>query len=158
MDKWQEIYQNNRKLDSIFNEKYNNDEEIYQKNCIELLVELGEFINETKCFKYWSVKKPDKDKVLEEYADCITMALYFMNGQELTNLPKPLETNNILELVNYTFKKATELLHNKDEYLPKEILSNILYIKDLLEIDEAELINACKKKQDIILDRLNSDY
>ena len=158
MDKWQEIYQNNRKLDSIFNEKYNNDEEIYQKNCIELLVELGEFINETKCFKYWSVKKPDKDKVLEEYADCITMALYFMNGQEITNLPKPLDTNNILELVNYTFKKATELLHNKDEYLPKEILSNILYIKDLLEIDEAELINACKKKQDIILDRLNSDY
>ena len=86
------------------------------------------------------------------------MALYFMNGQEITNLPKPLDTNNILELVNYTFKKATELLHNKDEYLPKEILSNILYIKDLLEIDEAELINACKKKQDIILDRLNSDY
>ena len=158
MDKWQEIYQNNIKLDHIFNEKYTSDKEIYQKNCIELLVELGEFINETKCFKYWSIKKPDKDKVLEEYADCITMSLYFMNEQELDNLPKPLDTNNILELVNYIFAKTTELLHNKDENLPKEILSNILHIKDLLDIDEDELINACKKKQDIILDRLNTNY
>ena len=158
MDKWQEIYKNNRKLDSIFNEKYTNDIEIYQKNCIELLVELGEFINETKCFKYWSVKKPDRDKVLEEYADCMTMALYFMNGQELDNLPKPFETENILELINYIFKRVTELLHNKDDNLPKEILVNILHIKDYLDIDEDEIINACKKKQDIILERLNTNY
>lgn len=158
MDKWQDIYINNQKLDNIFIEKYSSDKEIYEKNVIGLLVELGEFINETKCFKYWSIKKPDKEKVLEEYADCITLSMTFLNHAKLNNMPRPYNTNNILELLNYIYKETTKLYTNNDIEIAKKILSNILYIKDLLGIDEQELIDACKKKQTIILERLNSDY
>jgi len=38
-----QVYENNKKLDNIFFEKYGDTEEIFRKNCIELLVELGEF-------------------------------------------------------------------------------------------------------------------
>lgn len=160
MDYLEQIYKTNIKLDNIFLEKYSSDKLIYEKNCIEFLVELGEFINETKCFKYWTIKVPNKEKVLEEYADCITMSLTFLgtiNGS-LDNLPSPLKVNNILELLNYIYSKVTLLYNNKDESLIKEILSNILDIRNYLNITEKELYNACHKKQDIILERLNSDY
>ncbi len=40
------------------------------------LVELGELANETRCFKYWSLKGPSEDKViLEEYSDGIHFIL-----------------------------------------------------------------------------------
>ena len=49
-----EIYQESKRLDSLFGEQ--NDlfsDEIIEKNILELLVEFGELANETRCFKYW---------------------------------------------------------------------------------------------------------
>ena len=51
--KWHKIYENNIRLDKIYQEKYKDTTDFYKKNAIELLVELGEFVNETKCFKYF---------------------------------------------------------------------------------------------------------
>ncbi|MBP5091004.1 MAG: dUTP diphosphatase [Bacilli bacterium] len=40
------------------------------KRLLALLVEFGEFANETRCFKYWSLKPMSaKEVVLDEYAD-----------------------------------------------------------------------------------------
>ena len=40
------------------------------KRLLALLVEFGEFANETRCFKYWSLKPmSEKAVVLDEYAD-----------------------------------------------------------------------------------------
>ena len=80
MDKYLELYERNKKLDDIFYEKYKDkDNMLYEKNCLELIVELGELANESKCFKYWSKKQPNKELVLEEFADCMLMCLYFFN-------------------------------------------------------------------------------
>lgn len=41
-----------------------------QSRLLALLVELGEFANETRCFKFWSVKGPSEKEVLaEEFGD-----------------------------------------------------------------------------------------
>jgi dimeric dUTPase (all-alpha-NTP-PPase superfamily) len=41
-----------------------------QARLLALLVELGEFANETRCFKFWSVKGPSEKAVLaEEFGD-----------------------------------------------------------------------------------------
>lgn len=42
-----------------------------EKNGIELLVEIRKFINETKFFKYWSIKKSNKEKMLDELTKCL---------------------------------------------------------------------------------------
>ena len=76
---WNEIYIKNKRLDDIFFEKFKNDEKMFEKNCIELLVEIGEFANESRCFKYWSNKSMKKEETLEELADCIMICLYFYN-------------------------------------------------------------------------------
>ena len=74
------IYKVTKQIDEQFALYYGNDEEIVRKNRLELLVELGELANETRCFKYWSTKQTgEKEKVLEEYIDCLFMVLYFSN-------------------------------------------------------------------------------
>lgn len=43
-----------------------------EKRTLALLVELGEFANETRTFKFWSLKGPSaKEIILDEYADAI---------------------------------------------------------------------------------------
>lgn len=43
---------------------------LFDKKLLALLVELGEFANETRCFKFWSKKGPSERSVmLEEYVD-----------------------------------------------------------------------------------------
>ena len=155
--KWKEIYVNNQKLDKIFYEKYQNKVDIYHNNVIEFLVELGEFVNETKVFKYWSIKKPIKEKVLEEYADTITMCLNFMREQkvELDDRYSHINTTDKLEIINYLYSKIT-LLMNKEKVI--EDIVNLLYLGKLFAFSEDEVLNAISKKHKIIKERLESDY
>ena len=37
-----------------------------QSRVLALLAEVGEFANETRCFKFWSVKGPSEKEVLAE--------------------------------------------------------------------------------------------
>lgn len=61
------------KLDSnIQNNHKVSYEDTYQERVLALLVELGEFANTTRCFKFWSNKGMDvKERVLDEAADCL---------------------------------------------------------------------------------------
>lgn len=45
-------------------------ESTFSRRVLALLTELGEFANETRCFKYWSFKGPSpKEVILGEYVD-----------------------------------------------------------------------------------------
>lgn len=72
----------------------------FRKRVLAFLVELGELANETRCFKYWSVRpSSEKDIVLDEYVDGIHFLvslgndlgidfrdISFMNGSHTENL------------------------------------------------------------------------
>lgn len=161
LNEWNKIYEKNSELDKIYLSKYlssNND--IFEKNAIEFLVELGEFTNESKCFKYWTVKLPDKEKVLEEYADCITMLLVFYNNLNMKINPEinHLETVNILEVINYLYQEGSKILKSISEELLTNIFNNLIYLGSLLNLTEEEIINSMKNKQKIVEVRLNSEY
>ena len=160
MEEFKKILKVNQELDKVFDEKYSSDKDYYNKNCIALLVELGEFINETKCFKYWSIKSPNMDNVLEEYADCITMCLSFFThlNVELKDIPMHSEINDIFILINEIFKDATNMIDNGSGDLIKKIFSNLLYLGELLNLDKQDIYNVCYKKMNVIDERLNSDY
>ena len=156
----EKIYKRNIELDQIFYKKYGNGKDIFDKNCIEILVELGEFINETKCFKYWSIKKPNKEAMLDEYADVITMTLYFANllKMDVKDFRVVSTEKELLDLINETYLLCTKIMNNMTEELIKNILTNVLEIAYLLDISEEEIIGAVNKKHEIIYERLNSDY
>ncbi|MBC8060340.1 MAG: dUTP diphosphatase [Clostridiaceae bacterium] len=74
-------------LDELFKLQMKLDKKIVEQHALQnrslvsekilaLQVEIGELANETRCFKYWSTKKPsDKVVILEEYVDCIHFLL-----------------------------------------------------------------------------------
>ena len=66
-----EMFEAQAKLDATIHENHNvNYEVTHDRRILALLVEIGEFANTTRCFKYWSNKgMEEKDVVLDEYAD-----------------------------------------------------------------------------------------
>jgi dimeric dUTPase (all-alpha-NTP-PPase superfamily) len=60
-------------LDSfIMQNKTIDNKTLLSKRILACIVELGEYANETKCFKYWSDKKAsDKEIRLEEFIDVL---------------------------------------------------------------------------------------
>lgn len=50
---------------------------------LALFTELGEFSNEIECFKHWKKnKRNDRDKRLDEFADCVHFTLSILNKME----------------------------------------------------------------------------
>ncbi|MFK2824619.1 dUTP diphosphatase [Bacillus sp. B190/17] len=50
--------------------------DLFDKKILALLVELGELANETRCFKFWSLKKPsERTVILEEFVDGVHFIL-----------------------------------------------------------------------------------
>lgn len=156
---WKNIYEENKMIDNIYQEKYKGINDFYRKNAIELLVELGEFVNETKCFKYWTIKPVEKEKMLEELADCITMVMYFYHELDIEFSIEKIDNKiDLLHLINQTFYLGTKLIDKCDEKIVKEICSNLFNISEVLNIKEEEIIESIKNKHKIIKNRLNSNY
>lgn len=62
--------------DTIYKECGLSEKDLEHKQFLALMVEIGEFANETRCFKYWSKKDPsEKWKTLEEYVDILHFIL-----------------------------------------------------------------------------------
>ena len=158
--RWQEFYEMNTKLDDKFNSKYESDKKIHEKNCIETLVELGEFINETKCFKYWSIKKPNMDNVYEEASDVLQMLLYFYNyfGISKVSTCKMELTSDLLLEIDLLFRDTSKLLTNGNKSICKKVYTRFMHVTRLLNMDEELLLDACFKKNKINHERLNSEY
>ena len=157
-----EIYQESKKLDSLFGEQ--NDlfsDEIIEKNILELLVEFGELANETRCFKYWSTKPmSDKEVILEEYIDCLFMILCFCN---MTNISMddvfPAATHeNIVETFLILYKDGLNLKKNLPKETVKQLLVNILYLADLLNFQYDDIKKGVSNKSLIIRKRFKENY
>lgn len=73
----QKLFQIQNTLDHrIETEHHLKDVPLFNKKVLSLQVELGELANETRCFKFWSVKEPSsKAVILEEYVDCLHFIL-----------------------------------------------------------------------------------
>ncbi len=152
----EEVYKNNNKLDDIFIEQFSKkDKDMYKKNKLELLVEIGEFANETKCFKYWTNKAPNRDLVLEEFADCIIMTLCLYNYKNL--ILEDLEFNRIEDVndnIAYLYKLGSNFYFNDDKDTLKEILFNLINVASLLNITKDEIVEASLKKIELDTKRM----
>ena len=155
----EEVYEKNKELDAIFDKEYGSDKDMHKKNKIELLVEIGELANETKCFKYWTNKVPNKELVLLEYADCIMMILYFYGYYNLELYD--IEFNRIEDINEefaYLYKLGSELYFNENINIIKELLFNLINLANLLNITKNEIVEACNNKIMIARNRILGEY
>ena len=155
-----DIYNENKKLDKIFLENYGNSEDIVLKNKLELLVELGELCNESKCFKYWSRKEANRELVLEEYADVLLMIFYFFRELDVSlneNFPKENNLDLIDEFI-YLFNIISRFRYEYNKDIIKDIFINTLRLGKMLNFSFDEIKNSCLNKINIDKERFNIDY
>ncbi len=155
-----EVYSKNKELDKIFISKYESiDKDMFRKNKIELLVEIGELANETKCFKYWTTKTPNRELVLEEYADCIimTLCLYNYYNLELEDIEyKRIEDIN--DQIASLYKLGSEIYFSDNTELLKELLFGLINLASLLKITKEEIVSSSLKKIELDTKRMLGEY
>jgi dimeric dUTPase (all-alpha-NTP-PPase superfamily) len=141
------IYETNKELDELFDNAFT-DPEMYKKNQLELIVEIGELANETRFFKYWSNKPIDMDKVKEEYADCFMMTLYFFNKknisleEEFTNV----DEEDKVEIFARLYKLAIDFYYNNDKDTIKELLATLVKLGYIIGFNDQDIIDASLNK------------
>lgn len=131
------------------------------RRLLALLVELGEFANETRCFKYWSYKDPSpKEVILDEYAD----GLHF-----LLSLGIPLGVTEYKHYFHVTEKDLTEAVLNvyEDVVALREDYDVAHYVKafrdylniiPLFDYDAEEVLEAYVKKMVVNHKRQKDHY
>src|SRR3954454_6608730 len=74
---FEKLFQMQKGLDNHIEEKHRlEDEDLFSRKILALFVELGELANETRCFKFWSVKPASaRSVILEEFVDGIHFIL-----------------------------------------------------------------------------------
>lgn len=154
-----EIYKKEKIINSHFRKKYDyNNEEIFNKQVLELLCELSEFAYETKCFKYWkNEKQSSPDITIPEFADCLMITLCFC---DLANVDKlvisEVDEKNMVNLFIETYKIASTLSLDLDREKLLKILSNLLAISKLLGYTDAQLYDYCISKMDKTLNMISN--
>lgn len=134
---------------------------LINKKILSLQVELSELANETRCFKFWSTKKPSsKDIILEEYVDCLHFILSLgleKNFQHIT-----------LEVKDVCFELSDQFLNlyinisnfaicsSIDNYL--NIFNNFLSLGQNLGFSVKNIENAYLCKNKINHERQDNGY
>lgn len=159
------LYNLQRNLDIKISENHNlvNDTLISHK-ILALQVEVGELANETRCFKFWSLKEPSpKNVILEEFVDCLHFILSIGLYLKLDDL-----TTNDLSVINdgidlterfLRFFDSISLLKNnysKENYI--RMFSEFLSLGKQLDFEANEIEDAYLYKNNINHQRQAEGY
>jgi len=134
---------------------------LLQKKILSLQVELGELANETRCFKFWSTKKPsNNDVILEEYVDCLHFILSIgieKDFQHITLNVKDI-TSELSEQFLNLYINITDFIicSSVDNYL--NIFQNFLSLGENLGFCKEDIENAYLYKNNVNHERQDNGY
>lgn len=156
------LYSLQRQLDERIEGQHGlQEEDLFDKKILALLVEIGELANETRCFKFWSVKPPSpREKVLEEYVDGLHFILSL--GLECdflySEIPPQLATLPLVEQFLVVFRAADEFRKTKSRQSYNRLFTEYLLLGGQLGFSMEEIEQAYKQKNQVNHERQNQNY
>ncbi|MEN9819821.1 MAG: hypothetical protein RL379_599 [Bacillota bacterium] len=131
------------------------------RRILALLVEVGEMINETKTFKFWS-KKPSAEKpiILDEYADGLHFLLSLaieVQSQKMTYEIQPL-TVSLTKATILVFQHVSELSKHWHVKHLEHAFQAYLDLMPLLGFTSEDVIEAYFKKLGVNYTRQQNAY
>lgn len=116
---------------------------------LALLVEIGEFANTTRCFKYWSNKGSEaKDVMLDEYADglhfFLSLGIDIKTTKEVYEISKP--DNNLTDQFHLVYRLIADFKDDASEVNYIKAFSSFLNILPLIGYTWKDLEEAYYKK------------
>lgn len=158
------LFELQRELDTRIERLHKLDSnELFSKKLLALLVELGELANETRCFKFWSLKAPsDKEIILDEFADGLHFILslgILLKAENQIDLKA--EITQIVEPTTQ-FLKVYQLISelNSDRSVEKmnEVFVAYMELGQLLGFSKEDIENSYFKKNEVNHKRQDSGY
>ncbi|MCR5078455.1 MAG: dUTP diphosphatase [Bacilli bacterium] len=126
-------------------------ESTFERRLLSLLVEVGEFANETRCFKYWSYKPSSPlEVVLEEYVDGLHFLLSLGIPLGVREAKIKIEaggkdlTEGILDFYGHAYELKSD--YSLERYMP--LLKEYLSLLPLFGADSERLIASYKRKME----------
>ncbi|MCG5104319.1 dUTP diphosphatase [Oceanobacillus alkalisoli] len=159
---WEKLYNMQQELDSyIANNHELEGKDLYNERHLAFLVELGELANETRCFKFWSKKKPsERDVILAEYVDGIHFLLsiglekgYRYNGEKAAGTE-----NQQTKQFNHVFIVAAGFNQNPSEEGYIHLFKEFIHLGKVLGFNEVDIYNAYLEKNEINYERQDQGY
>lgn len=160
----EKMFQMQKKLDDRIKKEHNlQGHNLTVKKIVAFQVELGELANETRCFKYWSLKQPSAPEIiLEEYVDGIHFLLSI--GLDLSISPLKLEVEVLeekRELTNqfatiYTLSSELSKTCTEQEYI--SLFHEYFILGTLLGFTDSEIEKAYIGKNEVNHQRQNDGY
>ena len=132
-----------------------------ERRILALLVEIGEFANATRCFKYWSNKKSEpQDIVLDEYVDglhfFLSLGIDINVSKKKYNYTK--KADNLTKQVLETYRLASIFYKNQDEKSYIKAFQAFINIVPLLKVRWTTIEKAYYKKLGENYTRQDNNY
>jgi dimeric dUTPase (all-alpha-NTP-PPase superfamily) len=160
----EKLFEMQRGLDQHIEEKHGlQNEDLFDRKVLALLVELGELANETRCFKFWSIKpSSEKSVVLEEYVDGIHFILSLGIECGFQNLDYTLDIEpsaaSTTEQFLLIYQVVNKFRDTKSESDFKTLLQSYLQLGTLLGISYEEMEKAYFTKNEVNYQRQQNNY
>lgn len=139
------------------------EEDLFDRKVLALLVELGELANETRCFKFWSVKpSSEKAVILEEFVDGVHFILSLGIECGFDHITSIFPVKSEETTVSTQFLEIYDSIHNFRETRSKEdfifLFESYLKLAELLGLDENEIEQAYIQKNEVNYERQRKGY
>ncbi|OOE13844.1 dUTP diphosphatase [Fictibacillus arsenicus] len=162
---FEQLFLMQQQLNERIVNKYNlHDKELYEEHLFALIVELGELANETRCFKYWSIKPPSpRNVILEEYVDGFHFILSLgldlnINKNEISFIESTNSEKTVIEQFLSLYKIISQLQVNKSKNVYLLLLSNYLDLGYMLGFTNDDIVTAYFDKNAVNHERQDTGY
>ncbi|WP_243386096.1 dUTP diphosphatase [Bacillus kexueae] len=137
-------------------------ESLLKRKVLAFLVELGELANETRCFKFWSVKPPsEKEIILEEYVDGLHFLLSIGLELNLQDVSFSIEEDKKIDLTDH-FLNLFQAISEVDEHTTlnqyKALFTQYIQLGLALEFSVQNIYDAYISKNEVNHERQNQGY
>ena len=158
------LFEMQKGLDQHIEEQHQLTEtDLFDRKVLALLVELGELANETRCFKFWSLKGPSASQViLEEFVDGIhfILSLGLESGYEDKFELSPYigqEVDLTTQFITI-YKVVGEFQASRSFEGFQTLFQSYLYLAALLGFSNSEIEQAYIEKNEVNYQRQQQGY
>jgi dimeric dUTPase (all-alpha-NTP-PPase superfamily) len=162
--KLEKLFRMQKALDTHIEEKHQlQEEDLFNRKILALLVEIGELANETRSFKFWSVKPSSaKEVILEEFVDGIHFILSlgiecgFDTRQIDLTLSEPTLSVTEQFLIVYEVVSIFQRSKGLDDFI--RLFGAYLQLASTLGFEKEEIDQAYLHKNEVNYQRQQNNY
>jgi dimeric dUTPase (all-alpha-NTP-PPase superfamily) len=158
-----ELFETQRKLDNRIVETHHLEGQSFvSEKILALLVELGELANETRCFKFWSLKGPsERPVILEEYVDGLHFILSIgldFNYETVELCPDLTANHSLTNRFLTVFSKIDTFNQSQTVQNYKDVFESFLLLGYQLGFSNQDIVQAYERKNVINHERQEQGY